>query len=1005
VRFRNLSLGIKLNIALLVFLLVLGVATSAIVFYGFNRTKDNASDRSRDALEEEGRLALEAFAGGIADSGALQLEYAAEVGQRASRYLRDFQATDATASYDVSRLVRAESGLWYDPEPDRVSDVVAVSPPPELDEGVIDDIMYSAPLDALFPALAQGFPGQLSGDAFRPFAIIFVGINGVGRYYPPIGIQESTPTDVDFSDFYDRFGPVVNPERESLWTPPYEDVQGRGLVITAQTPIYDHTDRFRGIFEVDISIAALVDQVDVLKPTTNGFTFYIDTEGEIMRTGAYDLLTSEAEGNEAFAAVLESMKTSAAGTPITTDKVPLDGDEYFISHSPMSPIGGSIGVAAPVDEVTAQAATITAGIDDNANRTLWIMLGVMAALFVAGMVGAGLLNRRVLVSPIQRLVAATETVAGGDLETNAVVDREDELGALAGSFNVMVEKLRESERHLERRVEERTRELEALLEVSRQIAAEVAMADLAETLVRVAGELFESTAVSVSAYNEEGTAVHLASSNPALAEEGVPPGTTYDISRQTPIWEQLKQGKGLLIDDVRGESELAAAYRVVVGDALDGVFRNVRSWMAAPLEVNDRVIGSMIVTHSEPDRYTDNDLKVATAMASQAAVALENARLFDESKLRAQELDALLRADAELFRSLNLDEVLQALVDVAVDVLGVDKSMVSIWDEDRGQAKVRAYRNLEAEVIARIQEALPRRGRSLANDYEPIFATVDSGVVEESVMQWMAATAGIQAFTDIPIKSPAGKVLGGFGVSYTEPHDFSEEEKRVLIALAERAAVAISNAELYERAQDAASLEERQRLARELHDSVSQALYGIALGARTAREQLDRDPGKAAEPVDYVLALAEAGLAEMRALIFELRPESLATEGLVAAIEKQVAATQARFGIEVESDLCSEPDISIDKKEAYYRIAQEALHNVVKHAKAQHAWVSLAQADGALTLEVRDDGVGFDPETDYAGHLGLKSMRERAGTIGASVTFESAPGAGSRVRLRTVPTA
>ena len=146
-------------------------------------------------------------------------------------------------------------------------------------------------------------------------------------------------------------------------------------------------------------------------------------------------------------------------------------------------------------------------------------------------------------------------------------------------------------------------------------------------------------------------------------------------------------------------------------------------------------------------------------------------------------------------------------------------------------------------------------------------------------------------------------------------------------ALAERAAVAIHNAELHEKAQQAASLEERQRLARELHDSVSQALYGIALGTRTARLRLGDDPHNAAEPIDYVMSLAEAGLAEMRALIFELRPESLEQEGVVAAIEKQAASTQARYKLAVETALGDEPDCALDVKEALYRIAQEALHN------------------------------------------------------------------------------
>lgn len=194
-----------------------------------------------------------------------------------------------------------------------------------------------------------------------------------------------------------------------------------------------------------------------------------------------------------------------------------------------------------------------------------------------------------------------------------------------------------------------------------------------------------------------------------------------------------------------------------------------------------------------------------------------------------------------------------------------------------------------------------------------------------------------------------------------------------------------------------AALEERQRLARELHDSVSQALYGIALGARTARTQLDRDPAKAVEPTEYILSLAEAGLAEMRALIFELRPESLETEGLVGALRKHAAAVQARNEVTVTCELSGEPELAISVKEALYRIAQEALTNALKHARPARLRISLEQDNGEVRLEIADDGVGFDSSREYPGHLGLHSMRERAAGVGGVIHIESQPEAGTTV--------
>ncbi len=207
---------------------------------------------------------------------------------------------------------------------------------------------------------------------------------------------------------------------------------------------------------------------------------------------------------------------------------------------------------------------------------------------------------------------------------------------------------------------------------------------------------------------------------------------------------------------------------------------------------------------------------------------------------------------------------------------------------------------------------------------------------------------------------------------------------------------------LYEQAQELVSLQERQRLARELHDSVSQVLYCIGLEAHTAREALEMegDPEQAIASIDYVLALAGAGLAEMRALIFELRPESLEIEGLVAALTKQVAVLRARYNLTVEADLGEEPHLPIEMKHALYRIAQEALHNIVKHARANKVILRLAREANEIILEVRDNGRGFDPAGSFPGHLGLRSMHERATKVGGTLTMESLQGQGARVEIR-----
>lgn len=205
---------------------------------------------------------------------------------------------------------------------------------------------------------------------------------------------------------------------------------------------------------------------------------------------------------------------------------------------------------------------------------------------------------------------------------------------------------------------------------------------------------------------------------------------------------------------------------------------------------------------------------------------------------------------------------------------------------------------------------------------------------------------------------------------------------------------------LSEQAQELASLQERQRLALELHDSVSQTLYGISLGANTAREALESDPGEAIAPLDYVISLAEAGLAEMRALIFELRPESLASEGLITALTKQVVVLRTRYKLTVDAQLCEEPALSLERKHTLYRIAREALHNIVKHAHASTVLLRLERQDDELVLEVRDDGRGFEPTAPFPGHLGLRSIQERATRLGGTCSLASTPAQGTCLCVR-----
>ncbi|KQR04457.1 sensor histidine kinase [Deinococcus sp. Leaf326] len=258
----------------------------------------------------------------------------------------------------------------------------------------------------------------------------------------------------------------------------------------------------------------------------------------------------------------------------------------------------------------------------------------------------------------------------------------------------------------------------------------------------------------------------------------------------------------------------------------------------------------------------------------------------------------------------------------------------------------------------------------------------------------------------LPVTLPASAGVGGgtLRAVYATGRRPGPDELAFLLSIADHAGTALHAAELIERAGARAGEQERARLARELHDSVAQALYGITLGAKTARATLERDPVRTRASLDYTIRLAEGGVSEMKALLFSLRPDALEEGGLVAALSQHAHALEARHGLNVHAELGAEPSLTPDAQAAAYRVAQEALHNVVKHARAESVWLSLRQEGEEVRLEVRDDGRGFDTAAAGRGTLGQRSMRERAAGVGGALRVGSAPGEGTAVVL-TLPAA
>jgi signal transduction histidine kinase len=257
----------------------------------------------------------------------------------------------------------------------------------------------------------------------------------------------------------------------------------------------------------------------------------------------------------------------------------------------------------------------------------------------------------------------------------------------------------------------------------------------------------------------------------------------------------------------------------------------------------------------------------------------------------------------------------------------------------------------------------------------------------------------IHSFVHVPIKV-ADDVFGVFTLNYTERRTITPDEVRLLLSLAQRAGLAIQNARLFEQAEQAAVLEERQRLARELHDAVTQTLFSASLIAEVLPRLAVRQPDQLGPRLEELRRLNRGALAEMRTLLLELRPSSLSEVPFGDLLNQLVEAANARSTTEYVLRIDGEPfALDAEAQVTLYRLVQEALNNISKHAQASRAEVQLGWRSGTLELSIVDDGCGFDASEVPAGHLGLPFMSERASAIGALLDIVSHPGDGTTVRI------
>ncbi|MGH2387655.1 MAG: histidine kinase [Chloroflexota bacterium] len=476
-----------------------------------------------------------------------------------------------------------------------------------------------------------------------------------------------------------------------------------------------------------------------------------------------------------------------------------------------------------------------------------------------------------------------------------------------------------------------------------------------------------------------------------------------------------------------------------------GLSRGLTRRLSA-LEMTAAVVASGDLDQQMPIQGKDEIASLAGSLGRMVRSLRERvaltSRLRDTAEMRVRELEGLAEIAQLLTSTASLATTLNELAARICAIVDSPAALIALLEEDPGsrerrQLVVRGAHGMQArtrEQLSRLVAATHVSYLEVADDadteYEDDAATgrypfAFRRALRENTTQWLRIASlsgtpevsgevalliqaslreGWGAATAVPMVL-LGRSRGVMICFTTKPEPLSEAELRVLRTVVGQATVAMENARLFVQSHDLAVLEERTRLARDLHDSVTQSLFSLNLAARAATNPRTRtDPARLDRALTMVGDLAQSSLSEMRALLFELRPAQLQGEGLLVALRNHAVAMEERTGLTVLVDLPDICALPAGHEDVLYRVAQEALANVARHARARRAVVRLRLVPGWVELTIEDDGVGVAPGTDLspepenaAGRYGIRGMRERVVGLGGRLTVQSGSAAGAEI--------
>ena len=531
-----------------------------------------------------------------------------------------------------------------------------------------------------------------------------------------------------------------------------------------------------------------------------------------------------------------------------------------------------------------------------------------------------------------------------------------------------------------------TDRLRGLVAAGIALSSELSLDDLLQKLVETAAALTGARYAALGVINETGTGLE------RFLHTGIDPEKVAKIG-------ELPRGRGILgalITDAR-----SLRLESIADDPRSVGFPPhhppMRGFLGVPILLRGRAFGNLYLTEKESGSFTAEDQELVETLASQAAVAIENARLYEAARSWSEQLEALNEVGTALASEIELARLLELIARRLRALIGARLVTIALPAGD-GTLRVEAADGSGADEISgmQLEQAGSKSGRVLERRRaERVDSLLDDPEVDQEAARRLGARTGLF----VPL------VAGGRAIGVIVAHDregadarFTDGELRLAETFAPRAAVAVDLSarvagDALRRVVEAQELE-RRRLARELHDQTGQELTSVLLGLKAVEEASGEE--ERAEALAAVREQVVETLHDVRRLAVELRPKALDDFGLVAALERLRDTFSEQTGMRVDLEPQLGGRLPSDVETALYRIVQEALTNIVKHAQASSVSIVLTRTDRAVTAVIEDDGRGFSPD-ERADGLGLLGMDERLALLGGKLKIESRPGAGATI--------